>query len=65
MVFFLTDLISETDTKTKQDTANDEHPNVLSKAIDKSSGAKEYATKEHREPPSELPRHGGSHQRRY
>lgn len=60
----MTDLISETDTKTEQDTADDEHPHALSKAIHEGSGAKEYATKEHREPPSELPRHGGSHQRR-
>ena len=60
----MTDLISETDTKTKQDTADDEHPNVFSKAIDKSSGAEEYAPEEHREPSSELPCHGGSHKRR-
>lgn len=61
----MTNLISETDTETKQDTTDDEHPNMFGKAIDESSGAKEYTTKEHRESPSELPRHGGSHQRRY
>lgn len=64
MWFLGTDLISESDTETEQDTTDDEHPNVFSETIDESSSAEEYATEEHREPPSELPRHGGSHQRR-
>jgi|APAra0007618328_1042625.scaffolds.fasta_scaffold26738_1 hypothetical protein len=60
----MTDLISETDTETKQDTTDDEHPNMFGETIDESSGAEEYAAEEHREPPSELSCHGGSHQRR-
>lgn len=57
-------LICKTDTKAEQDPTDNQHPNLLCKAINKSTNKEKKTSEKHGKFSTKLTSNGGSHQRR-